>query len=226
MTTIEYVPDPAMSFWPTPPEVAEDLVYSVLVPGYGDGAASRCGEVPQVRALEPSAGDGHLAAAIRQQMPACHITAVEPAGVRAAKLRDTAGLVDEVVESTLEDYLAGVAVQVLAGTFEPFELVIANPPFTLPSRPQAWAEHILAIANAPGLLTEYGAIAAVVPRNVLVGKSKPVRQVRALLGEPLALYGDGSARGRYGGVNPTERGAFDPVGAKVATALLWIHDRG
>ncbi len=56
MTTIAFDADPALSFWPTPPEVADDLVYTALIPGWGQGEASADGEVPQVRVLEPSAG--------------------------------------------------------------------------------------------------------------------------------------------------------------------------
>lgn len=46
MTAIAFQADPGLSFWPTPPDVADDLVYAALCPGYGDGAAA--GGVPQV----------------------------------------------------------------------------------------------------------------------------------------------------------------------------------
>lgn len=208
--TLAYVPDPAMSFWPTPAEVADDLVYRALVPGFGDGAASRDGEVPQVRVLEPSAGDGHIIKAVRKHLPAAHVTAVEPSPVRAAGLRTQAGLADEVVESTLEDYLTEVALSALAGTFQGFDLVIMNPPFTLDGRPEAWAQHVLAIYHDPYLLNPYGQISAVVPRIVLTGKSKLVREVQDLLCP------------RFG-ANVCERGAFNAVGAKVSTATIWIQ---
>jgi hypothetical protein len=207
---VAFAPDPALSFWPTPHEVADDLVYRVMVPGFGDGAASVDGEVPQVRVLEPSAGDGHLGRVIRKYLPNGHITCVEPSSQRAATLRAQDGLADEVVESTLEEYLDAVAWSALAGTFEPFDVVIMNPPFTLADRPQAWAEHILAIYNHPHLLAPYAQIGAVVPRNVLNGKSKAVRTVRELC-HPAH------------GIEVCDKGAFNPVGARISTALLWLE---
>jgi hypothetical protein len=210
-----------LSFWPTPPGVADDLVYAAMCPGYGDGAAA--GGCPQVRILEPSAGDGHLARAARAYLPGAHITAVEPAPTRAARLRAQPDLVDEVVEATLEAFLTTVAVQALAGRFEPYDLVFMNPPFTLDDRLEAWAEHVLAIAGDPHLVNPGGVIAAVVPRIVLTGKSKLVRAVRSLLGDPLYRYPDGALRGEHGQIDVCEKGAFDPVGARVSTALLWYY---
>jgi predicted RNA methylase len=199
--------DPALSFWPTPPDVAEALVYRVLEPGFGDGGAA--GGVPQVRVLEPSAGEGHLIWCVRQHLPGAHITAVEPSPQRAASLCEQ-GLADEVIESTLEDYLCSVAWSAMAGTFQPFDIVAMNPPFTLSGRPEAWAEHFLAIYHDPYLLAPYGQISAVVPRIVMTGKSKLVRAVRGLL-HP------------YFGIAECERGAFSAVGAQVSTALIWIE---
>lgn len=36
---IRFEADREMAFWPTPPEVASDVVCWPLIPGYGDGAA-------------------------------------------------------------------------------------------------------------------------------------------------------------------------------------------
>lgn len=204
---LAFAADPALSFWPTPPEVADDLVDAALLPGFGDGGAR--GDVPQVRILEPSAGDGHLAHAVRKRLPYAHITCVEPSG-RAATLRKRHGLADEVIGSTLEDYITGVTWLAMAGTFQPFDVAIMNPPFTLTGRPEAWAEHFLAIYNDPYLLTPGGQISAVVPRIVMTGKSKLVRAVRDLL-HP------------QHGMEACERGAFGPVGAQVSTALIWAE---
>ena len=207
MTAIAFDADPTLSYWPTPPQVAEDLIYRAAVPGFGDGGAA--GGVPQVRVLEPSAGEGHLLPAIREQMPRCHITAVEPNPDRAQRLRD-GDLADEVIEATLEDYLVSVSWAALAGEFEPFDVVVMNLPFTLAGRPEVWAEHVLAIHDDPYLLARYGQISAVVPRIVVTGKSKLVQKVRALLDS-------------YYGLDLCERGAFDPVGARVSAATIWIE---
>lgn len=208
---ITYTPDPGLSYWPTPPDVADDLVHWVMEPWHalGDG----------VRVLEPSAGDGHLARAIRARLPEAHITAVEPDPGRAAGLRAT-GVADVTVEGTLEDYLNGVAVAAAAGDWRPFHLAIANPPFTLPGRPEVWAEHVLALYHDPHALAPGGVIAAVVPRIVMTGQSKLVRAVRDLL-QPAAVA-DRGGHG-YGGAEPCDRAAFAPVGAQVSAALIWAQ---
>jgi predicted RNA methylase len=220
---IGYTPDPGLSYWPTPADVADGLVMQALCPGYGDGAASHDGEVPQVRILEPSAGEGHLARAVRRHLPRAHITAIEPAPQRAAVLRAGPDLADEVVETTLENYLACVGFAALLGEAKPFELVLMNPPFALDGRPEAWAEHILAIWNAPGLVNPGGTVAAVVPRIVLTGKSKLVRRVRGLLGDTRGRHSDGTLIGEHGRIEPCRTGAFAPVRAGVSTALLWLY---
>jgi hypothetical protein len=198
--TAEFAPDRELSFWRTPADVAHGLVYSLMEPwhGLGDG----------VRVLEPSAGEGDLVHAIRHHLPEAHITAVEPSAARAVTLRALPGI--DVIESTLENYLAGVTVWALGGQWEPFHLAVMNPPFTLADRPEAWAEHVLAIYHDPYLLAPGGVIGAVVPRIVMTGKSKRVRAVRDLLAD-------------CGWVQACERGAFASVGAKVSTALMWTQ---
>ena len=201
MSAVEvFTPDRALSYWATPADVADDLVYRLMEPWHalGDG----------VRVLEPSAGEGHLVHAIRHHLPESHITAVEPSAARAATLRALPGL--DVVESTLETYLGDVAVRALSGQWEPFHLVVMNPPFTLDDRREAWAEHILAIYHDPHLVAPGGLIGAIVPRIVMTGTSKRVRAVRDLLTS-------------CGGVQECERGAFASVGAKVSCALLWTQ---
>lgn len=218
---IAYTPDPALSFWPTPTDVADELVRQALLPGYGLGEAA--GGVSQVRVLEPSAGEGHLARAIRAHLPYAHITAVEPSPARAAVLRALPDVVDGVVQSTLENYLNAVAIQALTGGWTAFDLVLMNPPFTLDGRPEAWAEHVLAIYTDPHLLARGGTLGAVVPHVVLTGKSKRVRAVRELLGPTHSRYLDGALDCEHGRIEPCERGAFAPVEAAVSTALMWAH---
>jgi hypothetical protein len=92
-------------------------------------------------------------------------------------------------------------------------LVIMNPPFTLDGRPEAWAEHILALHDAPHILAPHGVISAVVPRIVMTGKSRLVRKVRDLV---IPHYG----------FSECDRDAFCPVGAKLSTTLLMIEQLG
>lgn len=219
---IVFTPDPELSFWPTPDDVADDLVYRTLIPGYADGSAA--GDCPQIRILEPSAGYGHIVRVARRHLPGAHITAVEPAEARAAVLHYLTDAVDEVVESTVEDYLAAVALRALGGDWRPFDLIYMNPPFTLPDRPEAWAEHVLALYNDPNILAPGGTLAAVLPRIVMTGKSKLVRAVRALLGEHTGRWINGDTlidRFERGEIESCDKGAFSPSGAQVSTALLW-----
>jgi predicted RNA methylase len=195
-------PDNALSFWPTPSAIADDLVFWVMSPGYGLGDG--------IRVLEPSAGEGHLARSTRVHLPDAYIVAVEPSAKRTAILRALGGVADEVVEGTLDDYLAQVAITAMAGQWRPFDLVVMNPPFTLAGRSEAWAEHVLAVYADPRLLAPGGVVGAVVPRIVMTGKSRLVRAVREVLGS-------------CGEVRECARDAFASVGAKVSVALMWAQ---
>ncbi len=209
--TITYTPDPALSYWPTPPEVADDLVYEALCPGYAQGEGGN--GVPRLRVLEPSAGEGHLARAIREYLPYAHLTVVEPAPSRAAALRAT-DLADDLVESTLEDYLTTEPA--------PFDLIFMNPPFTLANRPEAWADHVLAAYNH--CLMPGGMLGAIVPPVVMTGSSRRVRAIREVLGTALGRYPSGTTVYRRGRVCPCEKGAFvKSVGAGIRPVKLWVE---
>jgi hypothetical protein len=199
MTALTFTPDPAMSYWPTPDPVAAHLVYSVLEPWHGDGDG--------IRVLEPSAGEGHLVRHIQQLLPKAHITAVEPDAGRARQLHQLRGV--HVVNRSIEQYLADITGQAFAGTWQPHHLVIMNPPFTLPGRPEAWADHVLALYHDPHLLADGGILTALVPHIVRTGSSKKARAVRDLCT-------------RFD-IEACDRGAFAQVGAKVHTALIRIQ---
>ena len=199
MTEIPILDRP-LAYWPTPAEVADDLVCWLLEPWHGRGDG--------IRVLEPSAGEGHLIRAIRCHLPEAHITAVEPCPARAATLRAVPGI--EVVESTLEDYLVAVTAAALSETWHPFDIAVMNPPFALAGQREAWADHVLAVYHDPYLLAPGGTVGAVVPRVLMTGGSRRVRRVRDLLS-------------RCGDVEECGTGAFDSVGAQVSTALMWAQ---
>lgn len=203
MQPLPFTPDPDLSYWPTPPEIADDTVWSGLAVWHvlGEG----------VRVLEPSAGEGHLGEAIRNRLPYAEITCVEPDPARAAVLRRLDGVANEVVEATLEDYLTTVSAAAAAGHWRPFDLVVMNPPFTLKGRREAWAEHVLAIDDHPDLLAPGAHISAIVPHVAVAGRSPLVRAVRA----------------RTVKVTPHERRlfpeTFSSVGARVSTVSILIE---
>lgn len=200
---IDYIPDPELSFWPTPDDVADSLLDYAMAPWMADGRG--------VRVLEPSAGAGHLAATVRRRLPRAHITCVEPAPERTALLR-LSGVADVVVESTLEDYLAG------GDMGDPYDLVIANPPYTLPGRPRAWADHVLALWGHPAVLAPLAVLTAVLPRIVMTGRHPQVKAVRD------AVHGCRAADGvQCAGLWEMPRGAFSGVGAAVSAAGIWMQ---
>jgi hypothetical protein len=191
--------DKVMSFWPTPPDVADWLVYQACQAWMVEGDG--------MHVLEPSAGEGDLAQAVRRRLPAAHITCVEPDPRRVAVLRGT-GVADVVAEVTLESFLADHHA-------DPYDLVVMNPPFTLAGRRAAWAEHITAIWEAPGLIRDGGTLAAIVPDNGAMTQDraagdKRVRQVRELVDV-------------YGRFEPMEEGSFKAVGTGARTGAVWLE---
>jgi hypothetical protein len=154
--------DKEMSYWPTPPELATELVDGLDLPA---GA----------RVLEPSAGDGALVRAIRDRYLAVHITAVEPDPVRRTYLRRNGPVGMHVWDGTLEDYAefagpAGIR----------FDAVVMNPPFTLPGQRYAWAQHL---ALAWDRLLPGGQLRAIVPPSLGYGRQRPIAATRALIEE-------------------------------------------
>ncbi len=85
----------------------------------------------------------------------------------------------------------------------------ANPPFNLAGQPEAWADHLLAIATDPHLLAPGAVVAAIVPAIVLTGKSRRVKAVHALIED-------------CGGAERHPAGVF---AAAVQTAAIWFQTR-
>lgn len=168
LTGLAVIPPPSpnrdkeLSYWATPPALAKELV---------DGLGLQSG----MRVLEPSAGDGALVRALRSAYPQVHVTAVEPDSARRTVLRmnGTEGL--HVWNGTFEDY---VEFAEPAGIL--FDAVIMNPPFTLPGRRYAWAEHF---ALAWNRLVPGGQLRAVVPASLEYGRQRLIVTARALLTE-------------------------------------------
>jgi phospholipid N-methyltransferase len=152
--------DKEMSYWPTPPALAADLVADLdLQPGS--------------RVLEPSAGDGALVRAVRDAYLSVHITAVEPDLGRRTYLRRTGPVGMHVWDGTLEDYAAFAGPAGIR-----FDAVVMNPPFTLPGQRYAWAQHL---TLAWDRLLPGGLLRAIVPPSLEFGRQRPVAAVRDLV---------------------------------------------
>jgi len=181
--------DKELSYWQTPPALAAELVAGLDLP-------------PGSRVLEPSAGDGALVRAIQSAYPDVHITAVEPDSGRRTVLRMTGAVGLRVWDCTLEEYaLAWMADE----TPEPFDVVVMNPPFTLPDHRYAWAEHL---TLAWDLLLPGGQLRAIVPNSLEYGRQRPIAAARNLITQ---------AGGTWRKTGP---GAFQPSGTGVATLIV------
>lgn len=180
--------DKELSYWVTPPAVAHLAVAPLvhLRPG--------------AEVLEPSAGDGALVRAIRGIRPDVAVTAVEPDPGRVARLvRGFGG--DELVSTfggTFEDYAVNRSPR--------FGAVVMNPPFTLPGRRYAWAEHLML---AWGLLAPGGVLQAIVPASLEFGRQRVIAAARRLVEE-------------HGGWSTLPDDAFRVSGTGVRTLLVSV----
>ncbi len=138
---------------PTPAGLAEDLVR-----WYGELEPPRARD-RRLRVLEPSAGIGRFVSAIRDQLGAewCEITAVEPDARRSRQI--PADEATTVHTETFEDFEARAQLNGWR-----FDVIVMNPPFSVPGRPNIWAEHLL---TAWKLLAAGGRLVAIVPASVL-----------------------------------------------------------
>jgi len=143
------------AFFPTPQDLVEDMLkVADLMPG--------------LRVLEPSAGTGAIARALREA--GCEPDCCEVLGLNRTVLqRDGFTLV-------AEDFL----------TYAPgpvYDRVVMNPPFSLPGDRSAWRTHVL---HALEMLHRDGVVVAVVPRSMLYGDDRASTDFRTLI----ALHGE------------------------------------
>lgn len=175
------------SYWPTPAPLAKLLIDGLDLPG---GA----------RVLEPSAGDGQLVRAVLEAYPHVRVAAVEPDPGRRIVLCRAFPQLMYVWAGTFEEY-AEQAAQDGVG----FDAVVMNPPFTLPGRRYAWAEHLVL---AWGLLRPGGQLRAVAPASLGFGRQRPIVGARAVIG---------AAGGTF---RPAPEGSFRGSGTGVHTVLV------
>lgn len=176
--------DKEASFWRTPRPVVEEMLDRIGILDVPSGAPI----------LEPSAGDGAIADEIVRAGRV--VVCVEPDPRRAAALEATGHV---VIRSTLEDYAEVESAR--------FAAVVMNPPFTLPGRPTAWADHV---ELALGLLRPGGRLIAVLPTSY---RHRDTRRIVALRNRVAELGGTWAE---------LEDGAFVESGTGVRTGLLLV----
>lgn len=179
--------DKELSYWATPRALAVEVV-------------SGLGLIPEMRVLEPSAGDGALVRAVCEEYPLVPIVALEPDYARRMVLRMTRAGGLHIRSCTFEEYAALASAD---GTR--FDAVVMNPPFTLPGRRYAWAEHL---TLAWDLLAPGGQLRAIVPASLGFGRQRPVAAVRALIDAAGGMF------------RPAPAGAFNTSGTNVHTLIV------
>lgn len=179
--------DKLASWWPTPPVLAKQVARLACEGDLMRG--TRSGAV-----LEPSAGEGALADAVRVLAPGADVVAVETDQDRAKAL---IGLGFTTFWEPFEEFAARTR-------HLPYAAVVMNPPFTTPGNRLAWLLHV---ELAAGLLAPGGRLVAIVPRSVeyRVGHRFDVLRAAAV---------------RHGSLDRLPDGAFAEVGTNVATNLL------
>jgi ribonuclease HII/predicted RNA methylase len=170
-----------LAFFGTPPDLATRVAKSFKPENVAKGV------------LEPSAGEGALALAVRDLYPDAQIDCVEIDSSRAKKLK-TLGF------NTIE----GDFLQVDLG--RKYGVIVMNPPFSVKGDNLAYLTHI---EKAFSLLKEGGQLIAIAPNGLAFNNQKRVQEFRALVQE-------------HGNWEELEEGAFKASGTGVSTALVSI----
>lgn len=176
---------------PTPDTLAADVV----------ARFAQLSEVPKRgRMLEPSAAQGALVRAVVAIRPDLDVTAVEPVDERAAQLEQIEQAAGLVFHGTLEDYERHHH----ATWIRPYDLIVMNPPYSMPHKPQVWIEHV---KRAWSMLADGGRLVAIVPHNPIARGDG-----RAMM--LLKLMGPGTV------VEPLPADAFKTSGVDVGTCVI------
>ncbi len=171
------------AFFPTPKPVVDEMLDAVGISSFWDESS---------RILEPSAGTGAIAKAIRLIAPTVQIDCCEVLPVNREVLNA------EGLRVISNDFL----------TYEPTELydaVLMNPPFSVEGDKTAYVTHI---EHAWSLLRPYGRFAAIVPGGWLDGSTKRLTAFREFVCDWLSFAEIGS-------------GAFAESGTEVNTWMIW-----
>lgn len=184
----ELPPKNPTAYFPTPASLVQEMLDAV-------GVSEFWNEDDLV--LEPSAGTGAIARAIRERTPNCRVHCCEVLEVNR-KVLEADGF-----EIVARDFMA----------FEPeeqYDAVIMNPPFSLEGDKTAYITHVL---RAWELLKPGGKLAAIVPPGWTYGSVKKVAAFREFVCDWLDFAEVGA-------------GAFAESGTQVNTFLLWGEKRG
>jgi predicted RNA methylase len=148
--------DKEASFFRTPDDLADSMAETVRLS-------------PELRVLEPSAGDGQIVRAIYRRQPHSDVDCVE-------------------VDERRVEYLRALGFRVYRQPFEEFasqreatyDAVLMNPPFTVPGDRLAWLTHV---ELAVRLLRPGGQLVAIVPAGFLFRTGARFEALREAVGD-------------------------------------------
>lgn len=193
-------PKNPLAFYPTPPSVVESMLASLDIDAFpsadDDSYWSELGQEGGPRILEPSAGTGAIADALRARLPRATLECCELNPLSAAVLRQKGYTVFE------GDFLA----------FTPsaaYARIALNPPFSVKGDVRAYQTHI---RHAHAMLAKGGSLVAIAPPGFLTGTSKPDREFRDFVYEHSQGYG----------VEEISAGTFAESGTNIATVLMTL----
>jgi hypothetical protein len=179
------------AFFPTPQAVVALVMDLAGIDGVGELFVDIGREF---RVLEPSAGSGAFARAIREASPAARLDVVEALDLNASLLRAQGFDVHE------QDFLSFTPGAV-------YDRIVMNPPFSLAGQPRAFMDHI---EHAFSLLREGGRLLAIVPTGWTAQDAPRARVFRDFVFE-------------YGSYEPLPAGSFMESGTGVDTALVMLE---
>lgn len=185
LETGEMPPKNPTAFFPTPADVVAKMVEWCDLPHF---------DVEVCRILEPSAGTGAIADAIREAAPSARLDLVEVLPINAAMLRRKGYQPHE------GDFLQW------RPEYE-YDVVLMNPPFSLEGDPLAYITHIL---HAWSLLRDGGQLVSITPTGWMHRSDQRSRDFLAMVGE-------------YGDSGEIEAGAFKESGTGIATRIVWMR---
>ena len=179
------------AFFPTPHTLVEELLMGYPFDRVPDGA----------RLLEPSAGDGRIACALRAYFASHSLT---PATIDCCEVLPR----HRVTLSNLDFPLVGDDF-LLYQPVEPYTAIVMNPPFSVPGQRHAYRNHM---RHAWSMLAEEGVLIAVAPADYTVFEDAASR---AFL-QWILLYGEWDA---------CEKGQFKESGTPIDTTVIRLIKR-
>jgi SAM-dependent methyltransferase len=157
----------------------------------------------QLRVLEPSCGDGALVRVILEFGTDVQVTAIEPNAERARLADADDSRLRLLPGETFESYFNSTT----PDSREQFDVVVMNPPFSVPDNKDIWVDHI---RMAWEMLAPGGRLAAIVPHNWTFRTQRKYRELR----EIIEAHGDS---------HPLGPDAFASAGVKgIFTDFIWL----